>query len=115
MLVMFEMSRALSGMRTRIGTCRSDSENLAAFWSISPMVAMRMAWLSVEVLTPRLAARSRRGDDHLGPAQIAADARGDHLGQALHLLDHCEAAVQLLGIGGGEHHLDRTRPKQNPD
>ena len=46
---------------TRIGTWRSLSENLAALWSISPIVAIRIAWLSALVVTPSCAARSSRG------------------------------------------------------
>ena len=53
--------RAFSGKRHAIGTWRSDSENLALFWSMSPIVAMRIVWLSAAVVTPRSAARSRRG------------------------------------------------------
>src|SRR3546814_13617778 len=53
--------RLFSATATRIGICRSDRENLALFWSMSPMVATRIVWLSAAVVTPGLAARSNRG------------------------------------------------------
>ena len=42
-------------------TWRSASENFALFWAMSPSVAMRIVWLSAVVVTPRSAARSKRG------------------------------------------------------
>ena len=53
--------RAFSESDTVIGTCRSDSENLALFCSMSPSVAIRIVWLNAAVVTPRSAARSNRG------------------------------------------------------
>ena len=53
--------RAFSDSDTVIGTWRSDSENFALFCSMSPSVAMRIVWLSAAVVTPRSAARSKRG------------------------------------------------------
>ena len=55
------LCRLFSSSATRIGIWRSDSENLATFWSMSPRVAMRIVWLSAWVVTPSSAARSKRG------------------------------------------------------
>jgi hypothetical protein len=60
-LIVDKSRRASSDNRTRIGTCRSDSENFAAFWLISPIVAIRIVWLSAVVVTPSEAASSSRG------------------------------------------------------
>ena len=102
--------RAVSGSLTRIGTWRSDSENLALFWSISPCVAMRIAWLSAVVVTPSCAARSSRGVTMIsGRRMSAVDARGDHRIELAHLLDHGGGgATEQFGVGAREHHRDRT-------
>ena len=53
--------RLLSRRLTRIGTWRSDSENLALYWSRSPRVAMRIVSLMLSTVTPSWDARSRCG------------------------------------------------------
>ena len=46
-------SRRVSSIRlTRMGTCRSESENFALFCSMSPNVAMRIVSLMLETVTP---------------------------------------------------------------
>ena len=100
------LRREPSVRATRIGTCRSDSEKRALFWSISPWVATRIAWLSAAVVTPMSAIRSSRGViDDLGPAQIAGDARRAQLRPLAHLLDQLErGALELGRVGAGEQH-----------
>ena len=72
-----EMSdRLFSSSATRIGIWRSDSENLAAFWSMSPSVAMRIVSLSAAVVTPRSAARSSRGRIVISGLGSASSTRG---------------------------------------
>ena len=68
--------RESGGSLTRIGTCRSDSENLALFWSISPWVAMRITWLSACVVTPSCPARSRLGVTISSGRRMSALIRG---------------------------------------
>ena len=59
--IVVRSSRDCVGSFTRMGIWRSDRENLAAFCSISPSVAMRIVWLMAAVVTPSSAARSGRG------------------------------------------------------
>ena len=80
---MVRLSREVSGSLTRIGIWRSDSENLAALWSISPSVAMRMVWLSAAV-DGQIGARR---DNQFGPVEIGLDPRRDQRIEPLHLFD----------------------------
>ena len=96
--------RRFSDSDTVIGTWRSASENLALFCSMSPRVAMRIVWLSAAVVTPRSAARSKRGlMTDLGPDQVALDARRAQLGERRHFLgDLVRRRDQQFGIVAAE-------------
>jgi hypothetical protein len=56
---------------------------LALFWSMSPSVAMRIVWLSAAVVTPRSAARSKRGLIVISGRMSSPTTRGaDELGRS---------------------------------
>ena len=74
---MIERSRRESSdSDTVIGIWRSDSENFALFCSMSPSVAMRIVWLSAAVVTPRSAARSKRGVIVISGCGMSPPTRG---------------------------------------
>ena len=112
-----DRSRRLSSdSDTRIGIWRSDSENLATFWSISPIVAMRIDWLSAAVVTPMLAARSMRGLMMISGRCMSPWTRGSRnsLSPAISLTNWL--AVFSSNAGSSDPNIMMTsRPKPPPD
>ena len=80
--------RLFSASITRIGIWRSDSENLATFWSMSPSVAIRIVLESAAVVTPRSAASPKRGLITIsGRGRSPSTLGGADLRDPLHLVD----------------------------
>ena len=94
-----------------IGIWRSERENFALFCSMSPIVAIRIVWLSAAVVTPRSAARSKRGLMVIsGCARRAADPRRADTGKGRHLVgDLVRNGVQLNGVVAAEKEHDVPR------
>ena len=87
-----------------IGTWRSASENLALFWSMSPIVAMRIVWLSAWVVTPRSAARSLRGVMMISGRMSSPCTRGATSSgtDSISVATCCAAWLSRIGIVAAE-------------
>ena len=86
--------RAFSEMDTVIGTWRSASENLALFCAMSPRVAIRTVCYSAAEVTPRSAARSKRGLMMISGRTRSPATRG-----ARNSFRPCISSAILLAVG----------------
>ncbi len=95
--------RAASVSRTRIGTCRSGGFGFDRFMVMSPLVAMRVAWLMAAVVTPSSAARSALRPDH--QLRLLQAGAGGDAGEA-----RCRAHLAFdVGRGAGRGRRSRRR------
>ncbi len=100
---------------TRIGIWRSDSENFALFWSMSPSVAIRIVWLSATVDTPSCDAKSVRGVIINSGRCKSAEMRGARNSGSVFICSTSVAAVWSSFLGSEPDSMtDTSRPEPPP-